>query len=70
MRQVCDTTCDKITTRLATFASCRVIGKSKSTPLPACRNGMLFDNSLNDKRFRIDIRVENGYKEGCTRGAR
>lgn len=31
---------------------------------------MLFDNSLNDKRFRIDIRVENGYKESCTRGAR
>lgn len=30
---------------------------------------MLFDNSLNDKRFRIDIRVENGYEEGCTRGA-
>jgi len=25
---------------------------------------------LNDKRFRIDIRVENGYEEGCTRGAR
>lgn len=31
---------------------------------------MLFDNSLNDKRFLIDIRVENGYEEGCTRGAR
>ena len=31
---------------------------------------MLFDNSLNDKRFRIDIRTENGYEEGCTRGAR
>jgi len=30
---------------------------------------MLFDNSLNDKRFRIDIRTENGYEEGCTRGA-
>ena len=43
--------------------------KSRSTPLPACRNGVLFDNSLNDKRFRIDIRVENGYEEGCTRGA-
>jgi len=43
--------------------------KSGSTPLPACRNGVLFDNSLNDKRFRIDIRVENGYEEGCTRGA-
>jgi len=43
--------------------------KFRSTPLPACRNGVLFDNSLNDKRFRIDIRVENGYEEGCTRGA-
>lgn len=31
---------------------------------------MLFDNSLNDKRFRIDIRMENGYEEGCTWGAR
>jgi hypothetical protein len=31
---------------------------------------MLFDNSLNDKRFRIDIRTENGYEEGCTRGAK
>jgi len=30
---------------------------------------VLFDNSLNDKRFRIDIRMENGYEEGCTRGA-
>lgn len=30
---------------------------------------MLFDNSLNDKRFRIDIWVENGYEEGCKRGA-
>ena len=30
---------------------------------------MFFDNSLNDKRFRIDIRVENGYEEGCKRGA-
>ena len=29
---------------------------------------MLFDHSLNDKRFRIDIRVENGYEEGCKRG--
>ena len=28
------------------------------------------NNSLNDKRFRIDIRVENGYEEGCTRGAK
>jgi len=44
--------------------------KSRSTPLPACRNGMFFDNSLNDKRFRIDIRTENGYEEGCTRGAK
>ena len=44
--------------------------KSRSTPLPACRNGVLFDNSLNDKRFRIDIRMENGYEEGCTRGAK
>ena len=43
--------------------------KSGSTPLPVCRNSVLFDNSLNDKRFRIDIRVENGYEEGCTRGA-
>ena len=43
--------------------------KSRSTPLPAYRNGMLFDNSLNDKRFRIDIRTENGYEEGCKRGA-
>jgi hypothetical protein len=42
--------------------------KFRSTPLPACRNGVLFDNSLNDKHFRIDIRVENGYEEGCTRG--
>lgn len=42
--------------------------KSRSTPLPAYRNGMLFDNSLNDKRFRIDIRTENGYEEGCNRG--
>ena len=31
---------------------------------------MLFDNSLNDKPFRIDIRVENGYEEGCKRGAK
>jgi len=44
--------------------------KSGSTPLPVCRNSVLFDNSLNDKRFRIDIRMENGYEEGCTRGAR
>ena len=44
--------------------------KSRSTPLPAYRNGMLFDNSLNDKRFRIDIRTENGYEEGCKRGAK
>ena len=44
--------------------------KSGSTPLPVCRNSVLFDNSLNDKRFRIDIRVENGYEEGCTRGAK
>jgi hypothetical protein len=43
--------------------------KSRSTTLPACRNGMLFDNSLNDERFRIDIRVENGYEEDCKRGA-
>jgi len=43
--------------------------KSGSTPLPVCRNSVLFDNSLNDKRFRIDIRMENGYEEGCTRGA-
>ncbi|OEU53079.1 MAG: hypothetical protein BA861_01685 [Desulfobacterales bacterium S3730MH5] len=34
------------------------------------RNGPLFDNSLNEKGFRIDIRMENGYEEGCTRGAR
>jgi len=44
--------------------------KSGSTPLPVCRNSVLFDNSLNDKRFRIDIRMENGYEEGCTRGAK
>ena len=44
--------------------------KSRSTPLPVCRNSVLFDNSLNDKRFRIDIRMENGYEEGCTRGVR
>ena len=43
--------------------------KFRSTPLPACRNGVLFDNSLNDKRFRIDIRMENGYEKGCTWGA-
>lgn len=30
---------------------------------------MLFDNSLNDKRFQIDIRMENGYEEGCTWGS-
>ena len=31
---------------------------------------MLFDNSLNEKRFRIDIRTEKGYEEGCKRGAK
>ena len=45
-------------------------GKTGFSGFPVCRNGMLFDNSLNDKRFRIDIRVENGYEEGCTRGAK
>ncbi len=31
---------------------------------------MLFDNSLNDKRVRIDIRTEDGYEEVCKGGAR
>ncbi len=44
-------------------------GKCILMSLPDRRNGALFDNSLNDKRFRIDIRVENGYEKGCTRGA-
>jgi len=45
-------------------------GKTGFSGFPVCRNSVLFDNSLNDKRFRIDIRVENGYEEGCTRGAK
>jgi hypothetical protein len=33
-------------------------------------NGLLFDNSLNIEGLRIKGRMENGYEEGCTRGAK
>ena len=69
MRQSCDTTYDKLATGLATGRLGRVIGKSNLMSLPDRRNGVLFDNSLNDKPFRIDIRVENGYEKGCTWGS-
>lgn len=62
LRHVYDSLCDK---RIGA-----VVRKCDLTPLPAYRNGMLFDNPLNDKRFRIDIRSENGYEEGCKRGAK
>lgn len=40
------------------------------TQLPACRNGLLFDNSFNDKRFWIDMRMENGYAKSYVWGAK
>ena len=32
-------------------------------------NGRLFDNSLNIEGLRLKGLMENGYEEGCTRGA-
>ena len=33
-------------------------------------NGRLFDNSLNIEGLRLKGLMENGYEEGCTRGAK
>jgi len=33
-------------------------------------NGLFFDNSLNIEGLRIKGQMENGYEEGCTRGAK
>jgi hypothetical protein len=33
-------------------------------------NGLIFNNSMNNEGLRIKGRTENGYEEGCTRGAR
>jgi len=71
LRQSCDTTCDKLMTRLATCALGRVVGKSILMPLPVSREtGSLFDNSLNNEGLGVDDRKENGYEKSCTRGAK
>jgi hypothetical protein len=31
---------------------------------------LIFDNPLNIEGLRIKGRIENGYEEGCTRGAK
>jgi len=36
----------------------------------SARNGLLFDNSLNIEGLLLKGRMENGYEEGCTRGAK
>jgi len=55
------------------------MGKSVLTPLlprrkrpafPACAGTADRDNFLNYEGLRIDGRMENGYEEGCMRGAR
>jgi len=55
--------------RPATDASERIVGKLSLTPR-LIGSGLIFDNSLNIEGLRIKGRMENGYEEGCTRGAR
>jgi len=58
---------------LACFLDCVIRGGAEASHYQrrfrSAGNGLLFDNSLNIEGLRLKGRMENGYEEGCTRGA-
>ena len=59
---------------LACFLDCVIRGGAEASHYQrrfrSAGNGLLFDNSLNIEGLRLKGRMENGYEEGCTRGAK
>jgi len=45
-------------------------GKWNESRSRSAGNGVLFDKSVNIEGLRLKGRMENGYEEGCTRGAK
>jgi len=69
LRQVRDNVYDTFTTAFATSALALWLGNVTQRRFRSTGNGLLFDNSLNIEGLRLKGWMENGYEEGCARGA-